>query len=839
MDRSIGGIAVQPGDPATIMVGLARGRHGGGEGDGGSTTPPNASALGVYRTTNGGASFSNDFAPAQPGGDPANIDSTDTARGGVVQVANDPVDPTIVYASIAGSGIWRRDGAGAWTRIFEQQDPGDGYGRAAFTLIAHNTSVHMYVFAGNGSADAAQGQVWRTLDAATVAPGTWTLLSSTDVASNLYGSSSLCGAQCWYDQSIAGRADGTHDVVWLGGMMQYNEVPGWSPGGDLDGISNGRSVVRSANAEASPESAVVWNDMTIGKDSGTTGSHPDQHAIALNPSNPDQAFLGSDGGIVRTDGTFSDMSLACGNRPAALADPSRQTQCQQLLSAVPTRVVGMNSGLSTLQVIGVASSAASRGDLIAGFQDNGTASNRGGTTWTGLIGGDGGPPAFDVAGSGIAYHQYTNGAVEVSYDHGDPGSWLAISTPMSVSGEAASFYAPLTTDPVTAGTVYSGWGHVWRSTDRGGDRAGLVANCSESAVAPGPSFECGDFAPLGPNLTDAVLGDRDGGTVSVVSRTTADTGTLWAATSHGRVFVSKNASAPSAGVTFARIDHGSAIVPTRFPSAIEVDPTDPNHAWVAYAGYNAYTPSTPGHLFEVRFTPATGDSTWVDRSYDLGDVPLRDMVYDPALGDIYASGDWGVMRLPGGATSWMDAGTALPQVATYSLSIDRVARVLYAGTHGRGVYSLALPDPAPGPAPPAPTPDAAPGAATPTTPALTARVVPASGNRMTVGPAGTFIINLGATAQSGTGTITLDGSLPPASGRPTTARLSTMEYRFSRNHATRVTVRLPVGSRRALGRAGRMNVTAKVAMRSAGGQRASTTAKFVLVASPRLQANSR
>ena len=47
-------------------------------------------------------------------------------------------------------------------------------------------------------------------------------------------------------------------------------------------------------------------------------------------------------------------------------------------------------------------------------------------------------------------------------------------------------------------------------------------------------------------------------------------------------------------------------------SGIAVDPADPNHAWISYSGYEAYTPGEPGHVFEARFNPATGTASFTD-----------------------------------------------------------------------------------------------------------------------------------------------------------------------------------------------------------------------------------
>ena len=140
---------------------------------------------------------------------------------------------------------------------------------------------------------------------------------------------------------------------------------------------------------------------------------------------------------------------------------------------------------------------------------------------------------------------------------------------------------------------------------------------------------------------------------------------------------------------------------------------------MSYSGYDAYTPATPGHVFDVVFDPATRDATWTDISYDLGDQPITDVVLSGATGDVYASTDFGVMRLAKGATAWALAAPEMPKVATYGLTLDDCDGLLYAATHGRGAFSLEVPKgtgPACGATPtptPTPTPTATP-TATPT-----------------------------------------------------------------------------------------------------------------------------
>ena len=184
--------------------------------------------------------------------------------------------------------------------------------------------------------------------------------------------------------------------------------------------------------------------------------------------------------------------------------------------------------------------------------------------------------------------------------------------------------------------------------------------------------------------------------MAAIERTTADTGTMWAATSTGRVFVSKNGDAdPATAVTFTRIDvQGTNSLPNRFPSGIAVDPKNANHAWISYSGYNTTAGSvTPGHVFEVTFTPSGsgGAATWSDRSYDLGDLPLTDVALDDVTGDVYVSNDFGVLRLEKGTTSWSTAGEGLPIVEVPGLTIAPGARRLYAATHGMSAWYMNLP----------------------------------------------------------------------------------------------------------------------------------------------------
>jgi hypothetical protein len=130
--------------------------------------------------------------------------------------------------------------------------------------------------------------------------------------------------------------------------------------------------------------------------------------------------------------------------------------------------------------------------------------------------------------------------------------------------------------------------------------------------------------------------------------------------------------------------------PSRAISAIYIDPNNAHHAWIAYNGYNVNTVPTPGHVFEVTWSGA-GAATWVDLSSNLPDFPITALVRDDVTGDLYAGSDFTVMTLPNATTAWTSAGTGMPMVAVSGLTIVPNSRILYAATHGRSGWSLALP----------------------------------------------------------------------------------------------------------------------------------------------------
>jgi hypothetical protein len=707
-DRSVGAIAIDPKDPRTIWIGTAVGTQGQSSVNGGSTVPPGAPTLGVYRSTDGGRHFSLQF--SQP-------DAEGTALAGVTNIQLDPADHTTVYASLLGYGIWRsaadvEGGDATWKQVFVngEQDPSvRDFDRTEFALTRvrdQGGAQHTRIYTGDGGFHGPPdfpsfGDFWRTdnadVPAATLAGSGnnagWHKLSSPTNGDPGFASNNLCQSQCSYDLFVVVDPKNP-DVVWFGGSMVYEEIrplQDQSLIGVAPNRSNGRAVMRSEDA------GVHFTDMTADTETPHYEQmHPDQHALVFDPQNTNIAFVGSDGGLVRTDGTFDDASGQCATRDGVAASPVDLAECRQWLSKIPHRIVNLNAGLATIQFVSLSVDPRNaNGDLLGGTQDNGTFAFSGSPrSWFESVNGDGGDSGFDVTDPNVRLHTFFLGLADVNHHGADPLGWTFITQPILESGEAVSFYTPLTADPKVHGSAFIGAQHVWRTKDDGGDQAQLEAHCAGPGGVPqyDGTITCGDFVALGDDLTAGDPADRGGQYIAAVERAPSDSKTLWVATRLGRLFVSRNADAadPSA-VTYTRID--TPRTPTRFISGIAIDPADPNHAFVSYSGYNAATPGTPGHVFDVQFDPRRGRARFVDISHDLADQPVTDVAYDDETGDLYAATDYGVVRLPDGARHWSRAAAGLPLASVPGLTIVPSGRVLYAATYGRSGYKLRLPPP--------------------------------------------------------------------------------------------------------------------------------------------------
>ncbi|MBA2524048.1 MAG: hypothetical protein H0V25_12080, partial [Solirubrobacterales bacterium] len=328
-NRSIGAIATDPGDPNTIYIGTALARHGSSSVNGGRKTPPNAPTLGVYRSTDGGQTFSleTDLAgKALPDPTPP-ATGVDFFAGGISKMLVDPNNPDLLYAAIFGYGLWRADQSAAdpsWEQVFHTANQNDFTGpkfigdstgdETEFDFVDLGEKTR--IFLGDASDDFAidddkpptpAARAWRNDDAAAIkgdldgkVPGKfgdkfnikngWVELSSQDPADPGFAVYNYCqNGQCSYDSLVAHPPGSGPGTVWYLGSMNYDELKVYDRDGfGLPPRSNGRAVIRSTDADnAMPATTSTWNDMTAVLNEPVTdwnvkeGIHPDLRAAVF------------------------------------------------------------------------------------------------------------------------------------------------------------------------------------------------------------------------------------------------------------------------------------------------------------------------------------------------------------------------------------------------------------------------------------------------------------------------------------------------------------------------------------------------------------------------------
>jgi photosystem II stability/assembly factor-like uncharacterized protein len=389
--------------------------------------------------------------------------------------------------------------------------------------------------------------------------------------------------QAWYDW-FAAVAPNNPDVLYLGGINVHR---------------GGRQLNGSWR----------WTNISAKKPTGDS-VHPDQHAIAFSPADANVVYVGNDGGIYRSpDAGVSWESL--------------------------------NKGLCITEIEFLAQHPDYDAWLLAGTQDNGTIRYEGQQTWYQIQDGDGGACAVDETSPATCYHAFYGAYLEKSSQGGGWGTWTG-TVPDELAEEDGLFYPPLA---VNGKLVVRGATQVWVSRNAGGTwkavplpgltgyPSALTAPSRDRIYAGSAQGELYRLDRSGSNWNVTALTSPSAG--GYVSDLLAESG-LWATVNSGGA--GKVYHSTDGGVTWADVSTG--IPATVAIHAIEIDP---------------------------------------------GTTP-------PAGPTLFVGTDVGVYRTADGGTSWSPLARGLPNVLVKDLALHRGTRLLRAGTQARGVWELSLAD---------------------------------------------------------------------------------------------------------------------------------------------------
>ena len=666
---SIGALAVDPAD-GSVWVGTGEA----------NTSQDSYAGAGVYRSTDGGVTWTE--VRSGDGSDPVvgrtvfriafdggavlaatnnglwRYDGTDWSEvlapapaddpqpyydNQVTDVAVNPVDPSQVLTVVGWRGpltahsdnaFWlSSDGGKTYSKITNLTGDIDGsdIGRTTFAWVTDRSSssgtrIYAIVESPKALAAGANSVLQGVFVSANGDPaGPWTKIA--DGASLSPGSATPYGPNS------------------VGAQAWYNQDLAVDPANPDHVYAGLEEVFESSDGGTTWDTASpYWNyGLTCGASCPNT-THPDPHAMMITGG---QIVIGNDGGVYHRP--LSDTGL--GNW------------------------VDDNNTLHNLQYYYArAGNLPTGGTAIwGGLQDNGTAlvdPNR--TEMVEPAGGDGFDVIVDPNNANRMVGEYTDGAMYSSTDGGH--SFTNLISPSCFAQEllggkprtncdpGARFVTPFAADQTNINSWVFGGQYVWTSQIGWKTKCGAKGGCTWGRV-----FNTGA-----------------GNAVTAVSE------------ANGAIYAAWVGGGGNPGPAFSR---GLATnvggwhqismngLPNRFIAGVTVDKTNSKHAIIVFNGYSRrWIPGGGiGHVFET----TNGGNSWTDISGDLPDIPGDAIVM--IGGKLVLATDAGAFVANDGggtSTSWSRLGTNLPNASVNDIEIGPNGQTVYAGTHGRGVWSI-------------------------------------------------------------------------------------------------------------------------------------------------------
>jgi hypothetical protein len=420
-----------------------------------------------------------------------------------------------------------------------------------------------------------------------------------------------------------------------------------------------------------------WNDTTCGYSGNTEVVHVDQHALAFVPGSSSILLAGSDGGI------FATTSANGSNGPTR------------------TDWFNMDNGINTIEFYSgdisanFATSASPQAN--GGAQDNGSASitfsgsPTGPAQWQMGAGGDGFFGRIDPVGN--RFWQGNNGGQLNVCTHAPPANdctgpgavWALDSSPWKNPGapDVQSFVLPyeiykgIPGDPVND-CPPSGCNHLIVGTQR----------VWETITGSGGWY------PASMNLVKGTLGNRS--YINQLAFEPKDQTRAIIGTNDGNVQYGHGLGVGAIAL-WVDLTASNAVLPNRPILDVAMDPTTTTApiGYAAVGGFNANTPTTPGHIFRVVCTADCAAFTWTNKTGNLPDIPVDSIIANPKFPQqVFAGTDWGLYftnDITAVSPSWYRFDVGLPHAMIWDMQIDRGSTTLSVWTRSRGAYVWPLP----------------------------------------------------------------------------------------------------------------------------------------------------
>ncbi len=300
-----------------------------------------------------------------------------------------------------------------------------------------------------------------------------------------------------------------------------------------------------------------------------------------------------------------------------------------------------SDGLAIAQFYRIDVSQVGELKIAAGSQDNGGWLRTQFGGWRHTNGGDAMCQIVDPVANNIMYTEYYGGNdIYRTTNNYLTSINIADNIPDNPSGD---WVTPFILNPQNGKTFIVGLHDVYRSFDRGDS-----------------------FHKISENLTGNV--DRK---IRDVAMSPSDTNFI-VATWSNKLYRTLNG-----GQTWTQ----HFVSTTEDITRVAIHPTNKQLLWACKSGYAAG---------KKVFASTNGGTTWLNRSGNLPNVPVNCIIFDTQTNYLLVGTDIGVFYSDADVINWKPYGMGMPAVYVLDLKIRQSTRRLYAGTHGRGVYSVSL-----------------------------------------------------------------------------------------------------------------------------------------------------
>ena len=554
-------------------------------------------------------------------------------------------DGGVVYAALSSDGgmggLWQSPDGDEWTEITPAGWP-SVFQRVVIGIAPSDQNIVYFLghTPGTGPSDHSLWRYNALDDSWEDRTANLPTAEQFSVPSNFPEDLGAFDSQNGYDLVIAVKPDDPN-VVFIGGTNLYRSTDGFATPDNTHWI-----------AGYHPTLFVYPNH------------HPDMHAIAFDPTDPNRMYTGSDGGVHRTDD--------------ALAINTQRT---------PVSWTPLNDGYRTTQFYTVALDESEPGDhvIVGGMQDNGTVytnESTGTLPWIGdILGGDG--AYADIADGREHFYVSAQNAQIFRLRIDDAGNvtQAARVDPTEDEFGRGLFVTPFHLDPNNQRRMYLGGGSA------------LYRNSNLLAI------EDGSMEETDQNWTRLENTDTNGGVVTAVTPVAVSAtstrvyyATLHSGTSQSRIFRLEDAhiGQPSP-VDITQRTGPDAMPEGAYISSIAVDPEDPDRLLITFSNY------------EVRslFYSEDAGETWTDVSGNLEDNPDGSgsgpstrwaEILPVSGGTIYfvgtSTGLYSTIELAGDSTEWVQEGAStIGNVVVDMIDSRPVDYTVVVATHGNGIYS--------------------------------------------------------------------------------------------------------------------------------------------------------